>query len=195
MAAGRPRAFDKDKALEMAMRVFWQKGYEGASLADLTQAMGINPPSLYAAFGNKEALFRQAVERYQARVAAYGMDALALPTARGVAEAMLNGAADLQTDRDHPQGCLMVQGALACGDEARALRADLAARRAANVEALRVRFERAKQKGDLPKDADPAALACFIAAVIYGMAVQASGGATRAELQGVIDSAMQAWPS
>jgi AcrR family transcriptional regulator len=194
MAAGRPRAFDKDKALERAMRVFWRKGYEGASVADLTEAMGINPPSLYAAFGNKQALFRQAVDRYEERFATHGVDALTLPTARAVAEAMLNGAADLQTSRGHPRGCLIVQGALAGGDEARVPRAELAARRAATVEALRARFESARAEGDLPPSADPAALAQYVATVIHGMAVQAAGGATRAALQKVIDIAMKAWP-
>jgi AcrR family transcriptional regulator len=195
MAAGRPRAFDMDKALDRAMRVFWRKGYEGASLADLTEAMGINPPSLYAAFGNKAALFRQAADRYEQRFAGYRLGALALPTARGVAEAMLTGAADLQTGRGRPRGCLMVQGALAGGDEARGPRADLAARRAASVQAMRARFERARAEGDLPPSADPAALAHYVATVIHGMAVQAAGGATRAELQKVIDTALRAWPS
>ncbi|MGE5148311.1 MAG: TetR/AcrR family transcriptional regulator [Candidatus Eiseniibacteriota bacterium] len=195
MAAGRPRAFDKDKALERAMHVFWQKGYEGASLTDLTRAMGINPPSLYAAFGNKESLFRQAVDRYEAGPASRSAKALAQPTARRAAEALMNAAADLQVAKGRPRGCLVVQGALACGDDADPLRIELAARRAANVEMFRARLERAQAEGDLPKDADPAALARFVASIIYGMAVQATGGATRAELQKIIDTAMRAWPS
>jgi AcrR family transcriptional regulator len=194
MAVGRPRAFDRDEALERAMQLFWRQGYEGTSLSDLTRAMGINPPSLYAAFGNKAELFRQAVDRYEAKVAAYADEALRKPTAREVALALLTGAADVRSGESHPPGCLMVQGALASGEAAEPLRAELAARRAAGVEEIRARFERARAAGDLSPDADPAALARFVAAVIYGMAVQSAGGATRAELQKVIDTAMQAWP-
>src|SRR5260370_23346247 len=110
-SAGRPRAFDIDKALDRALRMFWEKGYEGTSLADLTEAMGINRPSLYAAFGNKEALFRKALDRYTSGPAAYVSEALDKPTARGVVERLLGGAADLLTNPRNPRGCLMVHGA------------------------------------------------------------------------------------
>src|SRR2546423_6942052 len=115
---GRPRGFDPDKALDRALQVFWRKGYEGASLSDLTGAMGINRPSLYAAFGNKEALFRRALDRYAAGPAAYAREALNEPTARAVAERLLGGAVDLLSDPRNPRGCLVVQGALACGEAA-----------------------------------------------------------------------------
>src|SRR5881397_2597277 len=107
--AGRPRSFDLDKALDAALQVFWQKGYEGASLSDLTEAMGINRPSLYAAFGNKEALFRKVLDRYFAGPAAYVREALQEPTARAVVERLLLGAAESHSDPRHPQGCLAVQ--------------------------------------------------------------------------------------
>src|SRR5438046_5943942 len=112
---GRPRAFDADEALDQALTVFWRKGYEGASLPDLTRAMGINRPSLYAAFGNKEALFRKVLDRYAEGSAACVREALAEPTARSVVEQLLTSAAELFTDPRNPRGCLAVQGALACG--------------------------------------------------------------------------------
>src|SRR6476619_2477244 len=156
MPAGRPRAFDTEKALDRALQVFWRKGYEGASLPDLTKAMGINRPSLYAAFGNKEALFRKAVERYAQGPAGYVREALELPTARQVVERLLRGGICVGTGPKGPRGCLMVQGALSCGDAAEPARKELAARRAAGEAALRRRLERAREEGDLPKEADPA---------------------------------------
>lgn len=194
MALGRPRAFDLDKALDRALNVFWRKGFEGASLPDLTRAMGINRPSLYAAFGNKEELFRKALDRYEAGPAAYVSRALQAPTARAVAEALLYGAIEMQSDRRHPAGCLMVHGALACGDEAGSVRKELRSRRQAGLAALQARFERAQQEHDLPASCDAAGLARFITAVIYGMAVQAATGATCDEMRSVADRAMQAWP-
>jgi len=115
---GRPRGFAEDAALEAAMRVFWEKGYEGATLADLTEAMGINRSSLYAGFGDKEALFRMAMARYAEGPAAYMKKALQEPTGRSVVEALLRGALELLTDPSNPRGCLSVQGALACGSDA-----------------------------------------------------------------------------
>lgn len=107
---GRPRGFDADEALEQAMRVFWEQGYEGAGLTDLTNAMGITRTSMYAAFGNKEALFRKALERYTEGPASYGARALEEPTARQVATAFLNGSVRATTRPDCPAGCLGVQG-------------------------------------------------------------------------------------
>jgi AcrR family transcriptional regulator len=194
VAKGRPREFDVDKALDGALKVFWRKGYEGASLPDLTREMGINRPSLYAAFGNKEALFRKVLDRYAEGPAAYVREALNEPTARAVAERLLGGALDLLTDRRNPRGCLLVQGALACGEAAESIRRELAARRAAGEAALRRRFERALADGDLPDDADPADLASYLTTVIRGMAVQAASGASREELRRVADMALRVWP-
>jgi AcrR family transcriptional regulator len=191
---GRPRSFDTDQALDRALRVFWQKGYEGASLSDLTRAMGINRPSLYAAFGNKEALFRKALDRYAAGHAFYIQEALREPTARSVAERLLHGAANLLTNPATPRGCLMVQGALSCGKAADPIRHELALRRAGGEAAIRQRFERAIRDGDLPADTDSADLARFVATVIHGMSVQAAGGASRKELLRVVATTLRAWP-
>ena len=194
MSVGRPRSFDAEAALDRALEVFWSKGYEGASLPDLTEAMGINRPSLYAAFGNKEELFRKALDRYAAGPAVHVREALEQPTARGVVEHLLYGGIDLITDPDHPKGCFYVQGALACGESADPLKRDLAKRRAAHEAAIRRRFERAVEEQDLPADAHPADLARLITVVSHGMAVQAAGGASRKDLRRVADLVLRAWP-
>ncbi len=195
MPKGRPREFDVEKALDRALKVFWRKGYEGASLNELTRAMGINRPSLYAAFGNKKALFRKVLDRYSEGPAAYVRAALAEPTARDVAKRLLNGSLDLLTSPGNPRGCLMVQGALACGAAAESIRRELASRRLAGEAALRERFERARADGHLPADADPADLARYVMTVLRGMAVQAAGGASREELQRVVEIALRSWPA
>jgi len=129
MAMGRPREFDPDQALDRALRVFWRSGYEGASMADLTEAMGITKPSLYAAFGNKEELFRKALDRYVDGPGGYVQVALAKPTAREVVEHLLYHAADAVTDPENPPGCLAVQGALCCGEAAETIKQELMSRR------------------------------------------------------------------
>ena len=192
MAKGRPREFDIEKALDQAMKVFWRKGYEGTCLPDLTKAMGINRPSLYAAFGNKEALFRKVIERYVEGPAAYIPEALNAPTARAAVERLLAGSIDLLTDPRNPGGCLAVQAALACGKGAEGVRRVLAKRRAANTNAIRCRLEQALADGDLPRGADPAVLARYFTAVLYGMAVEAAGGAGRDELKAVAAMALRA---
>jgi len=191
---GRPRAFDIDRALDCALKVFWSKGYEGASLSDLTKAMGINRPSLYAAFGDKEGLFRKALDRYSDRSATCFGEALNQPTARAVVERLLQGAAESLSDPRNPRGCLYVQGALACGKDADCIRRELISRRAAGEVEIYQRLKRAKAEGDLPPDSNPADLARFVATVTQGMAVQAAGGATRAELERVAQTALCAWP-
>jgi AcrR family transcriptional regulator len=191
---GRPRSFDLDKALDAAMQVFWRNGYEGASLSDLTQAMRINRPSLYAAFGDKETLFRKALERYTEGPAAYVCEALKQPTARAVTQQLLRGTANLLTDPHHPSGCLVVQGALVCGEAADCIRQELVSRRVAGEAAVRRRFKRARAEGDLPADSNPADLARYVVTISQGMAVQAATGASREELQRVVETAMRAWP-
>jgi AcrR family transcriptional regulator len=191
---GRPRAFDRDQALDRALDVFWRKGYEGASLCDLTEAMGINPPSLYAAFGNKEELFRKALDRYTEKHAGYLQEALARPNAKDGIAALLTSTADALTDKSSPPGCLLVQGIAGAGDHAQCIRDQLSAKRAANEKTIRERLKRAKAGGELPEDADPAALARYVATVTQGMAVQAAGGATRTELRRIAETAMAAWP-
>jgi AcrR family transcriptional regulator len=191
---GRPRSFDIDRALDRALLVFWRKGYEGASLSDLTKAVGVNRPSLYAAFGDKEALFRKVLDRYLKGPAAYAEEALREPTARAVVERLLLGAADLNTDRRNPGGCLMVQGALACGEASDSIRQELTTCRVAGEDAIRRRFERAKSEGDLPVNVNPADLARYTATIIYGMAVEAAGGASRSQLQRVVEMALRTLP-
>jgi AcrR family transcriptional regulator len=191
---GRPRSFDIDGALDRALRVFWRKGYEGTSLSDLTRAVGVNRPSLYAAFGDKKALFRKALDRYLAGPAAYTQEALKEPTARAVVERLLRGAADLNTAPRNPGGCLTVQGALVCSKDGDSIRQELAASRAAGEAALRRRFQRAKSEGDLPTGTDPADLARYLATIVYGMAVQAAGGASRGKLQQVVEMALRTLP-
>lgn len=191
---GRPRAFDIDQALERALRVFWEKGYEGSSLSDLTEAMGINRPSLYAAFGNKEALFRKALDRYVARTTVLVRDAVNQPTAYGVAERLLGSAADMVTNPDDPRGCLTVRGALSSSQEADPIRLELALRRSEGEALIRKRFEQSKRDGQLPPGANPADLARYLATVYQGMSVQAAGGATRGQLRRVAETALRAWP-
>ncbi|MGE3806694.1 MAG: TetR/AcrR family transcriptional regulator [Gemmataceae bacterium] len=195
MPAGRPRSFDAEQALDRALKVFWRKGYEGASLPELTRAMGINRPSLYAAFGNKEALFRQAVQRYLDGPARHVRTALQETTARQVAEYWLRGSLELITSARQPRGCFLVQGALTCGDAAAPARREMARQRAAGEEALRDRFQRAIDEGDLPRGSDAAALARYLCAVAYGLAVQAASGAERGELEQVVALALQAFPA
>jgi len=194
-AVGRPRSFDTGKALDRAVDVFWSKGYEGASLADLTKAMGINRPSLYAAFGDKEKLFRKVLDRYAEGPASYSSAALQEPTSRAVVERLLYGTADVLTSPGSPRGCLLVQGALACGNGADSARRELISRRMAGEAALRERLNQARLDGDLPSEANPPSLARYIVTLIQGMSVQAAGGATRSELHRVIGIALQSWPS
>ncbi|MBV9075908.1 MAG: TetR/AcrR family transcriptional regulator, partial [Methylobacteriaceae bacterium] len=182
---GRPRAFDLGEAVERALPVFWRHGYEGASLTDLTAAMGISRPSLYAAFGDKAGLFRAVVDRYGEGPAAFVARALAEPTARAVVERFLLDGAAAQTDPAYPAGCLAVQGALACGTENAWSREILRERRTAVQAALADRLRQARDAGDLPADADPDDLSRFVATVFQGMAVQAASGASRAELEGI----------
>jgi AcrR family transcriptional regulator len=190
----RAREFDVDHAVDAALHVFWQKGYEGTSLANLTEALGINRPSLYAAFGSKEGLFLRAVDRYIAGPGAPVSAAMNADTAHEVARRMMRFYADAAGQPDRPRGCLLVQGALVCGEEGDSVKRALADKRHFSEGALVARFERARRDGDLAKDARPADLARYVWTVCNGLAVQAVGGATREQLRRVIDIAMRGWP-
>lgn len=182
MAIGRPRGFVPQQVLDIAMRLFWDRGYDGVSISDLTGATGINRRSLYDAFGSKEGLFRRAVEHYVAGPGGYAARALGLPTAREVAHAMVHGAADATSMPGCPSGCLLVQGSSGLGDV-----------REAGVAVLAERFTEAQSAGELAGE-DPVALARWIAAVCQGIAVQARSGATREDLHAIADRSLRAWP-
>ncbi|MDR7275665.1 TetR/AcrR family transcriptional regulator [Catenuloplanes atrovinosus] len=191
---GRPRAFDADEALDRAMRVFWQNGYEGASLPDLLGAMGISRTSMYAAFGNKEDLFRKALARYADGPASYGAEAVAAPTAREVATVFLHGAVRSATMPGYPTGCLSLRASLIGGEDGQVIRDLLAAWRDETSAMLRKRFQRAVDEGDLPAGTDPALLTRYVMTIGNGVAVQAAAGAPRDELQLIADAVLRSWP-
>jgi AcrR family transcriptional regulator len=192
---GRPREFCVERALAEALRVFWEKGYEGTSLTDLTEAMGITRPSLYAAFGNKESLFRKALDLYEREKLAYIRKALGQPTARQVAEMMLRGSVDNVTSCNEPHGCLGVITSVACGPESQSVREEVVKRGDAGKRALVERFERAMAEGDLPAQVDPEGLMRVLIAMLQGISVQANQGATREELNRLVESGLALWPS
>ena len=194
-ARGRPRAFDIDRALDRALQVFWRQGYEGTSLSDLTKAMGINRPSLYAAFGNKEELFRKVLDRYAEGRSSRVSQALSEPTASAAVKQLLYANAELQTNPKNPRGCLTVHGALTCSPENETIRRELASRRLTAGNDLFKRLEQAKAEGEIPQSADSAELARYFIAVIQGMSVQATSGATRQQLEKVANLALLAWPT
>lgn len=191
---GRPRGFDADEALERALLVFWEHGYEGASLANLTDAMGISTTSMYATFGNKEELFRKALERYTEGPSAYVARALEEPTALGVVTAILAGTVRTTTRPTGPHGCLGVQGALATSDSGREVRDLLVAWRNNGCSCIQERFQRAVDDGDLPPETNPALLARYVTTLTSGIAVQAASGVGRDELQEMADAALRNWP-
>ncbi|MPZ84825.1 MAG: TetR family transcriptional regulator [Actinophytocola sp.] len=191
---GRPRAFDRAEALRRAMEVFWEHGYEGTSVTDLTTTMGISSPSLYAAFECKEALFREAIELYGTLQG--GVTARALreePTARASIEAMLRDNAAAYTTEDTPHGCMVVLAGTTYTTKSETVRDFLGECRSGTQADIRARIRRGVDDGELPEGVEPAAVAEFYAAVLYGMSVRARDGASRAELAKVVDGAMAAW--
>lgn len=192
---GRPREFCVDQALASALHVFWEKGYEGASMTDLTEAMGITKPSLYAAFGNKEALFHKALDLYEQEKLEYGRVALEQPTARKVTEYFLRNALDVHGGTHDPKGCMSLISSLVCSPEAESVKADVLRRQKSSRCLLVERFERAKAEGDIPAHVDAEGLTSLLFALLQGISVQASAGATRAELELLVDTSMALWPS
>jgi AcrR family transcriptional regulator len=191
---GRPREFDLDEALAAALRVFWRRGYEGASMAELTAEMGIAKPSLYAAFGNKEELFKKALDLYEREKMAYMADALQEPTSRRMAERLLTGALEMQTSSCDPKGCLGVISTVACGQDASPIRDCVIERQKSSRQALIMRLEEFQKQGDLPADIEPEALARYMTAVLQGLSVQAGAGASAQELKSLVAMAMRTWP-
>jgi AcrR family transcriptional regulator len=191
---GGKRKFDRDVALEGAVELFARQGYEGTSIAELTAVMGINPPSLYAAFGNKRQLFDLVVERYGEHRRPYLEDVIGQPTAQLAARRLLVGAAEHDTQLGKPPGCLTVQGGIACGNENEDVAAQLADVRRSTTEAMQQRLAQGVADGDLPADIDTAGLARYLSTVAQGISVQASGGASREQLIDVAETALRAVP-
>lgn len=194
MSRGRTRTFDLDEALDRAVDVFWRRGYEATSIAELTEAMGINPPSLYAAFGNKRALFDRVVERYMRFSAANLRAAAAQPTGRAAAHHMLTSVVISATSDGQPSGCLLVQGALVGSADNADVHDELTRRREEVRYAMQLRFEQALDDGDFPPETDPARLARYYLTVATGLTVQAASGVERRELLEAVDCALSAFP-
>jgi len=192
---GRPLSFDREQALEQAMHVFWQHGYEAASIAELTTAMGITAPSLYTAFGDKEHLFLEAIERYATGPGGGYPRALEEePTAYLAIKRCLEEAADELTQTNHPKGCMLVLAATNCSKASAHIQAALIKRRAASDAGVRCRIEHGIQSGELPAGTDPEALANFYTAVFRGMSMLAADGASRESLLATAAVALKAWP-
>lgn len=191
---GRPREFDVDEALQAAMELFWRKGYEGTSLSDLTEGMGITRPSLYGTFGNKEELFRKALERYEQGYMGFFRDAMQEKTAREVVEKMMNGYVEALTASCNPGGCMGINAALACSEAAAEVQKAVIEKRRFGEKTLCERFEKARDDGDLAADVDPADLARYVMTVSQGMAVQAVAGAGRDALRKVVAMTLRTFP-
>jgi len=192
---GRPLSFDRDAALESAMHVFWERGYEAASIADLTSAMGITPPSLYTAFGDKEQLFLEAIERYALGYGSAGARALIEePTARGAIERWLLEAANELTQPCHPKGCMVVMAATNCSAAAERVQDALLLRRTEAIANVGRRIQGGIDSGELPPDTDAKDLANVYATIYQGMSMQAKDGATHESLVATVRTAMRSWP-
>jgi AcrR family transcriptional regulator len=196
MRTGRPRSFDRDRALDTAVSVFWEHGYEATSISLLTGALGIGAPSLYAAFGDKETLFTEALELYLRTYAAFTQHALAEePRARDAVERLLRDAAAAYTRPDRPHGCLLISATTNCSPQSADVAARLRALRATSARAIEDKIAAAVRAGELPARTDPRALASFYGATLQGMSAQARDGATQSDLEQIADTALRAWPA
>jgi len=189
---GRPREFDTEKALDKALDVFWRNGYEGTSISELTQAMGISPPSLYAAFGNKEKLFHSALDRYAEVRKQVWAELMKEPTARAMMECLFDRVIEFYVDETNPNCCMLVK--LSTAERDKVLAEHLCAKRAEAEAMLVERFTTAKTDGELPNDIEPGDLAGYFMTVLDGLSVRASAGAKRDELHKVASLAMRGWP-
>jgi AcrR family transcriptional regulator len=189
----RPRILDIEKAVQTATVMFWKNGYEQTSVADLTEEMGITPPSFYFAFDSKDGLFRRVIEHYATTYLGFMEEAFRQPTARGVAETMLYGCADVYSNTSTPRGCLIMNCSLPSSETTVEVRQELATRRKARRLKLKRRFQEAKASGDLPRNSDPEELARFVMSIGWGLAVEAQSGASKRDLYRIVARAMQAW--
>jgi AcrR family transcriptional regulator len=180
---GRPISFDKDAALEAAMLLFWERGYEGTSMADLTQAMGLSPSSIYAAFGDKHALFALAVKRYMDRRAQYATRALEESTLEKVVRALFDNTVAFLTTPGHPPTCMTLAGAVGCSVEATPARDIMTEIRKQNEVAMRERFLQARKSGELSKDVNVNDYTRYLSSILAGLSIQAANGSTKAELK------------
>jgi AcrR family transcriptional regulator len=188
---GRPISFDKDAALEAAMLLFWQRGYEGTSMADLTQAMGLNPSSIYAAFGDKHALFQLAVKRYMEMRAQYAGKALEEPTLEKVIRALFDSTVAFLTMPGHPPTCMTLSGAVGCSVDATPARDIMTEIRKQNEAVMRERFIKARKSGELPKDVNVDDYTRYLSTIIAGLSIQAANGSTKAELKRTVQMALR----
>ena len=192
---GRPRSFDREAALDQAMRLFWRHGYEATSISELALAMNINAPSLYAAFGDKQALFLETIQRYQNGTGSFAARALQeSPTAEAAVRRTLMDAARELTNPAMPPGCMVVGSALNTSKDSESVAQALVAMRRAGEAAILERLTRAQREGDLPKSAHVKALAAYVTTVLQGMTIKAKDGATRRELEAIAVQAMEGWP-
>ncbi|GAA3945176.1 TetR/AcrR family transcriptional regulator [Actinomadura viridis] len=192
---GRPRSFDREAALEQATRLFWEHGYDATSVSDLTRAMGIGAPSLYAAFGGKRALFQEVVDDYRERYGGFMARALEEePTARRAMERLLREAAAEYTRPGRPRGCMVISAATNCTPASAEVEGYLRRLRNANVDLIEHKVRADVEAGILPEDTDPRLLARLSAAVLQGLSQQARDGATREELEAIAATVVQVWP-
>ncbi|TIV22552.1 MAG: TetR/AcrR family transcriptional regulator [Mesorhizobium sp.] len=192
---GRPRTLDRNVGLDVAARLFWEHGYEGTSIADLTAAMGVTPPSLYATFGSKEELYRQALDRATERESKARMDALRSDmSAYEALSFYLHDVATGISRPDDPRGCIVSTAVVQCAAENETVAKSVTARREAAIKAIRERFDRAVVEGELAAGTDTDSLARFYGAFVQGMSVQACDGACTERLRRLVDIALSAWP-
>jgi len=189
---GRPREFDRDAALQIAVKLFCEHGYEGVSIADLTHAMNISPPSLYAAFGGKEALYREALASYQTHKNRLHIENPG--SIREEIDTLLRDTVRAATEPGYPAGCMVVAGMLNCAAEYQSLASTLTELRNARCKEFTGKLQHAIASGELPPDTDTEAMSRYLTALIQGIAIQAKDGATQAELFALVDIAMSHWP-
>jgi AcrR family transcriptional regulator len=191
LVRGRPRSFDEDRAIESATRVFWEKSYEGATMADLTEATGLNRSSIHAAFGSKKGLFLKVIERYREGPMSYIPKALAEPTLPQVIEALLRSIVNFLSVPGNPKGCLSIHGALVCGTNGEPVEHIMTEWRKTTESLMKKRIQQAQREGELGREVDAADYARYIGAIMTGIGIQALNGASGAELTRLADMALQ----